>query len=59
MQDSKYVPMYLYSVYLVMEVSIDGERTRCHFLYQKLEEILTRHSRTIIEASKDWLIPKI
>ena len=28
-------------------------------LYQKLKEILTRYSRTILEASKDWLISKI
>jgi hypothetical protein len=26
------------------------------FLYQKLKEILTRYSRNILEASKDWLI---
>ena len=29
------------------------------FLYQKLKEILTKYSRTILEASKDWLISKI
>ena len=35
-------------------------RTRCHFfLYQKLKEILTKYSRPILEASKDWLISKI
>ena len=28
-------------------------------LHQKLKEILTRYSRTILEASKDWLISKI
>ena len=29
------------------------------FLYQKLKEMLTWYSRTILEASKDWLISKI
>ena len=29
------------------------------FLYQKLKEILTRYSRTISKASKNWLISKI
>ena len=48
-----------FKVTIAMEVSIDGGRTRCHFLYQKLKEILTRYSRTILEASKDWLISKI
>ena len=55
-------PAYIRQEYilgLAMEVSIDGERTRCHFLYQKLKEILTRYNRTILEALKDWLIFKI
>ena len=29
------------------------------FLYQKLKEILTRYSKTILTASKDRLISKI
>ena len=29
------------------------------FLYQKLKEILTRYGRTILTASKNWLISKI
>ena len=48
------------NVGLIMEVSIDGERTRFHFfLYQKLKEILIRYSRIILTASKDRLISKI
>ena len=30
-----------------MEVSIDGERTLFHFLYQKLKEILIRQSNIV------------
>ena len=42
------------SIEYYMEVSIDGGRTRCHFfLYQKLKEILTRYTRTILTASKN------
>ena len=29
------------------------------FLYQKLKEILTKYSRTILTSSKNWLISKI
>ena len=51
---------HLFLHQLTMEVSIDGGRTRCHFfLYQKLKEILTRYSRTILTSSKNWLISKI
>ena len=42
------------NINLGMEVSIDGGRTRCQFfLFQKLKEILTRYSRTILKASKN------
>ena len=35
------------------------ENSLAFLLYQKLKEILTRYSRTISTASKDWLISKI
>ena len=35
------------------------ENSFLFFLYQKLKEILTGYSRTILTASKNWLISKI
>ena len=52
--------VFMTSMYLIMDVSIDGRRTLFHFfLNQKLKEILIRYIRIILKASKDRLISKI
>ena len=46
--------IYFDCVWQYMEVSIYGGRTHCqYFLFQKLKEILTWYSRTILKDSKN------